>query len=526
MNKTELRRRDFLKIGGIAAAGAFATGAATAETPGSSRADEALRIRVEAAQRRRRSDSVTSVSNGDEERYPSRIASFSKGLPHDAMGEVSAGAFAAFVRAMDSGKEEDLEAIPRGGAMKLVNPRASFAFGLEGCDPHCTPLDPPPPFASAEVAAEAVELYWQALTRDVAFDAYDDDPLIARAARELKVTPRTLFRGHTAGDLAGPYISQFLWKEIPYGSIRVVQHSRTATAAIDYMTGYDDWLAIQNGAAPVAKHASQYRYIRNNRDLGAYLQLDFSYQAFEAACLILFGMQGTTEAQRPYKGAPWDKANPYRQSRTQTGFVMFGVTHALDLVARAANHALKAAWFHKWLVHRRLRPEEFGGRVHHRRTGKARYPIHDEVLSSAALDVTFARYGTCLLPQAYPEGAPIHPAYPAGHAAIAGACTTMLKAFFDESFPIEEPVLPSADGLRLMPYKGATLTVGGELNKLASNISIGRNAAGVHWPSDATGGLRLGEAVALALLEDMRACYPEHFAGFSLTRFDGTTVSV
>ena len=335
-----------------------------------------------------------------------------------------------------------------------------------------------------------------------------------------------MFRGDTASDLAGPYISQFLWKEVPWGAIRVVQHVRTATAGIDYMTGYDDWLAIQNGAAPVAKHASQYRYIRSNRDLAAYLQLDFSYQAFEAACLILFGMQGTTEAQRPYKGAPWDKANPYRASRNQTGFVTFGVTHALDLVARAANHALKAAWYHKWLVHRYLRPEELGGRVHHRRLGNARYPLHDDLLSSDALEATFARYGTYLLPQAYPEGSPVHPSYPAGHAAIAGACTTVLKAFFEESFPIEEPVLPSADGLRLTPYKGAPLTVGGELNKLASNIAIGRNAAGVHWRSDAIGGLRLGEAVALALLQDAKECYPERFAGFSLTKFDGATVGV
>jgi membrane-associated phospholipid phosphatase len=38
---------------------------------------------------------------------------------------------------------------------------------------------------------------------------------------------------------------------------------------------------------------------------------------------------------------------------------------------------------------------------------------------------------TCLLPVAYAEGCPTHPSYPAAHAATAGACATVLKAFFN-----------------------------------------------------------------------------------------------
>lgn len=49
---------------------------------------------------------------------------------------------------------------------------------------------------------------------------------------------------------------------------------------------------------------------------------------------------------------------------------------------------------------------------------------------SKALDKVFCKYGTYLLPIAYPEGSPTHPAYPAGHACVAGAGATMLKAFF------------------------------------------------------------------------------------------------
>ncbi len=68
--------------------------------------------------------------------------------------------------------------------------------------------------------------------------------------------------------------------------------------------------------------------------------------------------------------------------------------------------------------------------------------------------------------------------------------------------------------------------MGGELNKLASNIATGRNIAGVHWRSDATSSLALGEAVAISMLRDMRGTYNEPFNGFSLTKFDGTTITV
>jgi hypothetical protein len=52
------------------------------------------------------------------------------------------------------------------------------------------------------------------------------------------------------------------------------------------------------------------------------------------------------------------EANPYRDHPTQTGVVTFGAPDMLDQVARSANAAMKAAWYNKWLVHRRLRPEE------------------------------------------------------------------------------------------------------------------------------------------------------------------------
>lgn len=103
---------------------------------------------------------------------------------------------------------------------------------------------------------------------------------------------------------------------------------------------------------------------------------------------------------------------------------------------------------------------------------------------------------------------------------------TILKAFFKESFVIPNPVEANADGTALMTYAGGALTVGGELDKLGANISIGRDTAGVHWRTDGVEGLRLGESVAISMLRDYRNCYNEDFAGFSLTKFDGTTIGV
>ena len=78
------------------------------------------------------------------------------------------------------------EAIPLGGQVKLANPQAAFAFHLEGGELHNLTLPPAPAFASAEIAAEMVELYWQALTRDVPFADYGAEPLTAAAiAREI-----------------------------------------------------------------------------------------------------------------------------------------------------------------------------------------------------------------------------------------------------------------------------------------------------------------------------------------------------
>ncbi len=120
----------------------------------------------------------------------------------------------------------------------------------------------------------------------------------------------------------------------------------------------------------------------------------------------------------------------------------------------------------------------------------------------------------------------MHPSYPGGHPAVTGACVTVLKAWFDETFVLPAPVVASADGSTLLPYTGPALTVGGELNKMAGNLIVGRSFGGVHPRSDNEAGLRLGEAVAIAILADERSGFNQTFGGFSLTTFDGMTMTV
>merc|ERR1712150_211155 len=86
----------------------------------------------------------------------------------------------------------------------------------------------------------------------------------------------------------------------------------------------------------------------------------------------------------------------------------------------------------------------------------------------------------------YPEGIPTHPSHPAGHACVAGACCTVLKAMFqchkknfDQKLPWPRDAMHSIDGDELVNFgKNHKMTIVGEFNKLASNISLGRDFAG------------------------------------------------
>ena len=102
----------------------------------------------------------------------------------------------------------------------------------------------------------------------------------------------------------------------------------------------------------------------------------------------------------------------------------------------------------------------------------------------------------------------------------------MLKAFFNTDAVMTGTVAPSADGSALESYTAMPLTAGNEIDKLASNVSVGRTPCGVHWRSDSIVGMNLGEQCAIAVLQDMRRTWNESFVGFSFKKFDGTPVTI
>ena len=206
-----------------------------------------------------------------------------------------------------------------------------------------------------------------------------------------------------------------------------------------------------------------------------------------------------------------------------------------------ATRALKASWFHKWVVNLRQRPEEVGALVQARLTNQNPMPqaalaLHPDLLNSAVLPIIHSTYGTYMLPQAFPEGAPAHPCYPTGHGTVGGASITAIKFFFDGSQLIRplllaagsDVMIPSEDGLSLVPYTGAdrdSLTINGELSKLAWNITTGHGIhAGIHFRSSSYYAILLGEQVAISVLKDRAHSYAEPFT-INITKFDGTTAT-
>ena len=84
----------------------------------------------------------------------------------------------------------------------------------------------------------------------------------------------------------------------------------------------------------------------------------------------------------------------------------------------------------------------------------------------------------------------------------------------------------NSKGTRLNTVKLAKrLTVEGELNKLASNISIGRDWAGVHYYSDYIESIRMGEKIAIGILEEQKITYNERFS-MTVPLFDGGSKTI
>jgi hypothetical protein len=502
--------------------------------------------------------------NGDRARYNDFSALYSKALPHNGLGVPNQAAYLTFLNALEDESFEALQSItvgsPGGGPnSKLNGPATSFAFDLEGLDSHAFEIPPPAPAVrTAQTATEEVEHYWAALLRDVPFTEYGSNPIVAEAVADLNsrsflagggagqwplpVTAQNLFRGRVFandGNVKGPYISQFMLQPTFFGAQRLSQMYQTFLPDQAFMTDVGSYQNVQNGGAsgePLVDPT--FRFIRNGRDLTAYTRVDALHQAYFVAFLVLLGIKAPINPGNPY-GRP---GGPIPVSNTQKPFGTLGPPDALATIPEVATRALKASWFRKWIVDLRLRPEEYGALLEARRIGSSPVPLastelHSDVLTSAVLPKILAKYGTHLMPQAFPEGSPTHPCYTGGHATVAGACATMIKFFVDGTKTIRPLLLaagsdvkqPTPDGLALVNYAGSDkdqLTINGELSKLAFNIPFGHGVhSGIHFRSSNHWGILLGEAVALSVLKDRAHSYNEPFT-INITKFDGTIATI
>ncbi|MGB9244082.1 MAG: vanadium-dependent haloperoxidase [Candidatus Acidiferrales bacterium] len=502
--------------------------------------------------------------NGDITQFTDFSAQFSKSLLHDSLGLPDAKSWSSMKNALMSGSPSAFQNIlmgnPGGGPnSKLNGPQCCFAFDLEGLDSHASVIPPSPSVASAQTAAEEVEHYWAALLRDVPFTQYGSSSLASQAVGDMNnlsyvnsganneypapITTQNLFRGQVFpgdGNVMGPYLSQFMVQPTALGSQPISQQVQTflpvGGGGSDYMTNASAYQNIQNGGNSVAPAMDPtLRYIRDGRDLAAYTHVDVLYQEFFIAFLILSQIN-----------APPNPGNPYIGSNTQKAFGTLGGPDAAGALAEMATRALKAAWFHKWIVDLRLRPEEYGALVQVRlgnnnnnssRGPQAAGALHRDVLNSLGAKMVNKTYGSYLVPQAFPEGCPTHPCYPTGHGTVAGACITALRFFFDCNQDLRplltaagrDVYVPSTNGLSLNVYNGSdanSLTINGELSKLAFNVSFGHGIhAGIHFRSSTLYSILLGEQVALSVLQDRAASYNEPF-NITITKFDGTTATI
>ncbi|MEM1158726.1 MAG: vanadium-dependent haloperoxidase [Verrucomicrobiota bacterium] len=555
-----------------------------------SRRKEALRIRTKAAKSLPPfSTHKNNGEENDFDKFK-HLSSFRKGLKHNGLGLVKEKDYNAFADACKSLKLSKFEKIPVGTAKnkkfrKWESPEAGAYFEINGSDAQVETMPPAPDLDSDELAAEMAEVYLMALLRDEPFTNFNNrgsskaqkavDALNSmdwfcknpRGRRRGKVTKNNLFRGIAEGDDKGPVISQFLLAGnkdisqkpavgtvplndsgmIEYGAHRIDQRVRLALQRKDFMTSFSSWQEVQNGNDipninkddfVFKRNEPVYRFITTPRDMATYVHFDALYQSYLNACLILLAAR-----------APFQTGFPYDGLKNSKGFAQFGGPHILTLVTEVATRALKAVRFQKFTNHRRARPEAVAGAISLYKT-LGNDPQKNPYLAVKPLAklvdkldrVQFGKITLLesvyrhnkkqngegyFLPMAFPEGSPMHPAYGAGHATVAGACVTILKAFFDTSKKIGPVYVPISNGSRIRKTNASMkLTVLGELHKLAANISIGRNMAGVHYFTDYYESMVLGEQIAIQMLKEQAYTYTEKVEMRVPHFFDGKTTVI
>lgn len=509
---------------------------------------------------------------------------FHKGLEHNSDGTLKySNQYENLRDSIIQNDQTKLASVPLApsAVSKFVNPLSSWATMLIGTPQYTINPGQVPTLFSDSGAAEMVELYSMELARDVEFRDYLTDPTIQLLTggnymnkpnvlinlpdyepRNALFTDRTLFRGISPKEHVGPYISQLLYLDVPMGATTLKQIYGTpkpvlvapgpAGSRVEWGVNRSEAVLIQNtqltnpGLPPATSAGDIIKtYIFSGRSLAEAVHSDPAYQFYYQASQILSGLGAS-----PNPGFPvYPNQVPFI-----TGSNGPNVQCAIGEVT---GLALKHAWFWKWQHFRRQRPEAFALGVDVVKNTPSenpnKYDISDVVLSNDVLTDIAARHSAApynspnsyTLSGCYREGSPLHPAFPSGHATIAGACCTILKIFYDaeklwSSLPgvianklsggVLHPVQAGFNGASLEQCVDAdvsNMTIYGEIDKLASNVSFGRNWAGIHYRTDAIGGMLIGEQVAIKYMEDcLSACVENNLDGtvpkITFRKFDDT----
>jgi membrane-associated phospholipid phosphatase len=434
---------------------------------------------------------------------------------------------------------------------KFENLTAGQSFNLIGCDSTISNMTNMFPVDNNGSIFEMVEVYAMSLLRDTTFNDIKNLSPTNLYLQELNnfsnkttapvdingnITGNTLFKGNRADELVGPYMSQFLYLPFSYGNLHVDQKYRVEN---DYnnSTNLTEWLSIENGKINGDISFGDYKYVYNPRVLGSLVHNDPFFQFYFNACLI--ALQNGVES------------GGFTNSKI-TEWTSTGTPNICASVAHVTVGALRTAWCQKWGINMGIRPEVYAQRVH--LSLNTTPTILNNVPGLNTIKTTLqsnaptiladvktnnSPNNTYLLKLQYPEGSPTHPTCPSGHATVAGACITVMKAMFkthDNNYsrlPWPVQAKHSLNGDILVNYTeldASSMTIVGELNKLASNSANGRDWAGLHFRHDADGGILLGEQYGERYLVDIAKEYNEStngiFTGWVSERFNGQIVLI
>ncbi len=225
--------------------------------PGKTEAQLAFSVRVGAACQQTTVQPpfyIENNNNGDETNVADYAGQFTKLLQHDpttsALTLLGQQQYDKLVKALNTGLQADFNAINLSNGIQrlLLNPQAALTWTMQGIDSSLPPMAIAPSVTSPVAAAEMLEVYLQAICRDVLFKDYgtgqnsdkaaDGGSITQKAASVLtallpnyngptdngSVTPAVLFRGTTAGDQIGPFVSQLLYNHYFHYFHQAVRH--------------------------------------------------------------------------------------------------------------------------------------------------------------------------------------------------------------------------------------------------------------------------------------------------------------